>query len=73
MRAQENRIHRGVEVVETYGIRDHGGENCEGSVSDCSSVLDLGGWHTWLAGIVGVEFAREDGNDGHLYKEYRGV
>lgn len=60
---------------EAYGVGDHGREDYQGRhVSErshrgprCGGVAEE--WHTWLFGIVGVEFGRETSSYSHLDEE----
>lgn len=60
----------GVLRGETYGVGDHGREDYQGRhVSEGSHPgpgIRAEEWHTWLLGIVGVEFSRDASSCSHL-------
>lgn len=56
-------------VVNTYGVRDHDGEDC-GELLATASAKTYRISLTWPVGIVGVEFGYQPRHDSQFYNEY---
>jgi hypothetical protein len=45
-------------IEDTYGVGDHGGKDCDNTVSNEEQSEKIARGLTWSAGIVGVELSR---------------